>query len=231
MDRRVWLVAFMFLGAACTTMGALPTGEEGGLGTAWGETRASPVQWVAFERAEPTSPLAVATLYYDDIAGVSAIAAQRPVAAENGAGVAGGTLRVRVLDAWGALLPTFASRGRQYVMGRDGERYAIEIVNDTGDRIEAVATVDGLDAMDGGPGSFAKRGYVLDPWSSYRIDGFRRSEDEVAAFRFGTVAESYAARTGDDRNVGVIGVAFFAERGARRVRATPFPGRFAAPPP
>jgi hypothetical protein len=64
--------------------------------------------------------------------------------------------------------------------------------------------------------------------------------DEVAAFRFGSVRGSYAARKGNDRNVGVIGVAFFAERGAetpwtrremdRRNSADPFPGRFASPP-
>jgi hypothetical protein len=62
----------------------------------------------------------------------------------------------------------------------------------------------------------------------------------VAAFRFAKVRHSYAAARGDDRNVGVIGLAFFAERGddwraaevRRRDRALPFPdeGRFAPPP-
>jgi hypothetical protein len=45
------------------------------------------------------------------------------------------------------------------------------------------------------------------------IEGFRMSDDQVAAFRFGQVADSYAAQTATDRNVGVIGLAFFAERG------------------
>ena len=61
----------------------------------------------------------------------------------------------------------------------------------------------------------------------------------MAAFRFGAVRDSYASRTGDDRNVGVVGFAFFAERGslwttdelARRESADPFPDRYAAPPP
>jgi hypothetical protein len=52
------------------------------------------------------------------------------------------------------------------------------------------------------------------------------------------VSESYAARTSGDRNVGVIGFAFFAERGSRwtndeirrRETANPFPGGFAEPP-
>jgi hypothetical protein len=63
---------------------------------------------------------------------------------------------------------------------------------------------------------------------------------QVAAFRFGSVRDSYAARKGDAQNVGVIGVAFFAEEGSgypwieresdRRRDADPFPGRFASPP-
>jgi hypothetical protein len=80
---------------------------------------------------------------------------------------------------------------------------------------------------------------VLLPWSSVEIDGFRQSRDEVAAFRFAKVSDSYAAARGADRNVGVIGFAFFDERGARwtdelrrRDTASPFPdeGRFAPPP-
>ncbi len=48
--------------------------------------------------------------------------------------------------------------------------------------------------------------------------------DEVAAFRFGSVKNSYAGKKGDDRNVGVIGVAVFEERGAT------FPGPARAQP-
>jgi hypothetical protein len=100
--------------------------------------------------------------------------------------------------------------------------------------------VDGLDVIDGRPGSFDKRGYLVNPWASVEIDGFRRSMEQVAAFRFGSVARSYAASKGDARNVGVIGVAVFAERGSgypwlapevdRRHGADVFPGRFATPP-
>jgi hypothetical protein len=78
------------------------------------------------------------------------------------------------------------------------------------------------------------------PFATVQIDGFRQNMDQVAAFRFGSVRGSYAAGKGSDRNVGVIGVAFFAERGARqpwtrpeigrRESADAFPGRFAAPP-
>jgi hypothetical protein len=86
---------------------------------------------------------------------------------------------------------------------------------------------------------------LIDPDGVLVIDGFRTSDAEVAAFRFGTVAESYAAQTAGDRDVGVIGLAFFAERGAvwshttmsrgeiqLRDTANPFPARgYAEPPP
>ena len=104
-----------------------------------------------------------------------------------------------------------------------------------------MATVDGLDVLDGRPGSFAKRGYLVDANSSLEIDGFRRSTSAVAAFRFGSVKDSYAARTSGDRNVGVIGIAVFREynraygnridENRRRDNADPFPNRFAVPPP
>ena len=74
------------------------------------------------------------------------------------------------------------------------------------------------------------------PTARYSHATFRGA---VAAFRFGRVADSYAAQTGSDHNVGVIGLAIFAERGARWTRgelhrrdtADPFPQRdYAAPP-
>jgi hypothetical protein len=107
--------------------------------------------------------------------------------------------------------------------------------------------VDGLDVIGGRPANFGLRGYVIDPWDSMIIDGYRRSHSEVAAFRFGSVRGSYAARsTGSDREVGVIGVALFQEMSAipwpverqwtddeieRRRTALPFTEqRFARPP-
>jgi hypothetical protein len=110
-------------------------------------------------------------------------------------------------------LPTYYQGGRSYVMGAIGERYRIRISNPTSRRVEAVVSVDGLDAIDGRTASFDdKRGYVIPPWGDVTIDGFRTSLDHVATFRFSSVRDSYAGRKGQDRNVGVIGIAFFPER-------------------
>jgi hypothetical protein len=55
-------------------------------------------------------------------------------------------------------------------------------------------------------------GYVLDPWESTEIGGWRKNNDEIAEFNFTALPDSYAARTGRPANVGVIGVAVFTER-------------------
>jgi hypothetical protein len=110
-------------------------------------------------------------------------------------------------------LPTYHTGGRVYVLGSIGERYRIRIANPTSRRVEAVVSVDGLDAIDGRTASYEdKRGYVIAPYGEVTIDGFRTSMDQVATFRFSSVRDSYAGRKGQDRNVGVIGVAFFPER-------------------
>jgi hypothetical protein len=101
---------------------------------------------------------------------------------------------------------------RRFVLGSPGERYRIRVVNPTGARVEAVVSVDGLDAIDGRPAATAKRGYLIPAHGAVVIDGWRTSLDSVAAFRFSAVPESYAAMTGHDQNVGVIGVAFFREQ-------------------
>jgi hypothetical protein len=120
--------------------------------------------------------------------------------------------RVELVDEGVGPLPTFVHEGRRFVQGDSGQRYRIRIVNPTPARVEAVISVDGLDAVDGRPAAVTKRGYVIAAFDSVTIDGWRTSLDTVAAFRFASVRESYAARTGRDRNVGVIGVAFFRER-------------------
>ena len=219
--------------------------DRPGLGTTWGETRTSYVSNAPFERADYSRPFALVALNYNDDSGIQAMARRmgNSYASFDRAGVdaAQGAVSVRLLDENGSPLPSANFGGQDYVAGSDGQRYVIQIENHTGSRFEAVATVDGLDVVDGKDGSIAKRGYLINPWATLQIDGFRRSQSAVAAFRFGAVKDSYAARKGNDRNVGVIGVAFFHERGSslpwtereleRRDSANPFPGGFASPPP
>jgi hypothetical protein len=130
---------------------------------------------------------------------------------------------VEVLGSDARSLPTYYAGGRAYVLGSIGERYRIHVTNPTSRRVEAVVSVDGLDAIDGKTASYEdKRGYVILPYTDVTIEGFRTSLDQVATFRFSSVRDSYAGRKGQDRNVGVIGVAFFPER-ERPVHVSPRP--------
>jgi hypothetical protein len=190
------------------------------------------------ERAT-SDPFAAVALHYNDAEGVRAQADYRggglaPISATTPYG----GISIALTDELGNSLPGFTGNGRTYVVGESGARYNLRITNHTAGRFEVVASVDGLDVIDGKAATPGKRGYILNPSSTLTIDGFRTSDESVAAFRFAAVRDSYAARTGDDRNVGVIGFAFFAERGsrwttdelARRETADPFPGRYASPP-
>jgi hypothetical protein len=112
----------------------------------------------------------------------------------------------------GAPAPTFFHQGETWVMGRMGDRYEIKVENRSDRRVEAVVSVDGRDVVDGKRASFGKRGYLVQAWGDVVIDGYRLSQREAAAFRFSSVPRSYAARLGDARDVGVIGVAIFPER-------------------
>ncbi len=120
----------------------------------------------------------------------------------------------------GSPAPTFTHAGESYVMGRLGDRYTLRVHNRSARRVEAVVSVDGLDVIDGKTGDFRhKRGYLVPAWGQVDIDGWRLSNRQAAAFRFSTVSDSYAGRTGPTRNVGVIGVAVFPERQPERVIA------------
>jgi hypothetical protein len=130
--------------------------------------------------------------------------------------------RVRIVGPSTHDLRTFQHNGRSYVLGTVGERYAVVLSNPTAQRVEAVLSIDGLDAIDGTPADYAhKRGYILPAYGNATIEGFRTSIDEVATFRFSSVADSYAGRLGQARDVGVIGVAFFPERPPVAIAAVP----------
>lgn len=122
---------------------------------------------------------------------------------------------VDLVNEAGNVLPTYRHGGRTYVLGRLGQRYLVRVRNDSGRRAEIVISADGRDVIDGRPSAWEKRGYIVEPQGEVSVDGFRLSDQSVAAFRFSSVPRSYAARKGDALDVGVIGVAVFPERAPR----------------
>lgn len=109
----------------------------------------------------------------------------------------------------GEMLPVFQADGRWYVAGRTGNEYEVRIRNDTGGDLLAVVSVDGVNAVTGETASTGQSGYVIGPWQSLSVQGWRKSLAHVAAFYFTDQNNAYATRTGRQNEVGVIGVAVF----------------------
>jgi len=126
---------------------------------------------------------------------------------------AGSLLDLAVVDRdTGETLRTYRDHGKLYVAGTPGHRYSVRMINRTGGRVMTVLSVDGVNAITGQTASPDQSGYVLGPWESAEIAGWRKSDNEIAQFNFTALPDSYAARTGRPANVGVIGVAVFTER-------------------
>ena len=147
---------------------------------------------------------------------VGAAYAQPSIASNAPPYVKSSLVQVDVYDrADGSALPVYQKDGRHYIVGMPGHEYAVRIRNTTGARILVVTSVDGVNVISGDTAAPSQSGYVLDPWGSVEITGWRKSLERTAAFYFTDLGDSYAARTGRPQNVGVIGVAVFQERPRR----------------
>jgi hypothetical protein len=122
-------------------------------------------------------------------------------------------VQVSVSDrAGGQPLEVYRHQGRLYVAGVPGSKYAVSLRNTSTGRVLAVVSVDGVNVISGETASPQQTGYVLDARAAADITGWRKSLNQVAAFVFTALPDSYAARTGRPENVGVIGVAVFREK-------------------
>lgn len=116
---------------------------------------------------------------------------------------------------------------RAFIEGREGSQYTLKFRNNSWKRVLAVFSVDGIEVIEGKVATEFKGGYVIDPFSSIEIKGYRIDEDSVAAFRFAKTHKSYSntvggasvdTKTGEveytktTRNNGIIGVRVFEEK-------------------
>lgn len=185
--------------------------ERPGLATGWGEEKKSRMISSTLVRAS-SKPAGSDFLYYNDKDGVKAMTGYRYRI--EGLQTAAGDM-----VEWGAkgnagYLTRYKSGNQRFIVGVDDQTYSIVVKNRCKSALEIVASVDGLDVMDGQPASFRKRGYTVHAGETLEIKGFRTSYDRVAAFKFSSVSNSYAnMRHGNTRNVGVIGIAVFTQKG------------------
>src|SRR5689334_7651220 len=79
----------------------------------------------------------------------------------------------------GEVLRTWYRDGRLYVAGEPGTRYGLRLSNQTGGRVLVVAPVDGVNIVTGETANYDQNGYVLNPWQTADIYGWRKSETRI----------------------------------------------------
>lgn len=183
-----------------------------GIATGWGREVESRMTYRNFVRSSD-KPRGISILRYNDAGGAEAMGVDHfyvPSALQK---AADGLVEWGMVGRWGTLSHAWW-RGDRFVIGQEGREYQIKVRNLCDARLEVVLSVDGLDVMDGQPASIKKRGYLIAPGREMVVSGFRTSEEKVASFKFSSVGSSYAnLRHGETRNVGVVGLAVFTEKG------------------
>lgn len=124
--------------------------------------------------------------------------------------------------------------GKAFIEGRENTQYTLKLRNNSWKRILAVFSVDGIEVIEGKVAAEFKGGYVLDPYSSIEVKGYRIDDKSVAAFRFAKTHKSYSNTVGaatvetdnrgeeqtiyqkTTRNNGIIGVRVFEEKTLER---------------
>jgi len=114
--------------------------------------------------------------------------------------------------------PLFIKSGdwnRWYFQAFEGQNYSLVLRNNTGRRVGVLVAVDGLNVVSGEK-SRLKSGepmYVLGPWGSAEIAGWRSSLRQIRKFVFVDEEVSYASRTGQaNGDMGWIRVLAFEEQ-------------------
>lgn len=172
------------------------------LGTKWGDEVNSPVKTISAERMS-NEPIAELQLRY----AAKAFTGK----SVNSISIVAGKISFSVIDDQGQTLPLYRDHQQYYLKAKDGQSYQLKYVNHTDRAYEVIASVDGLDVLNGSMASKYHAGYLLYPHRILVIEGFRKSDRAVASFTFGTPEDSYAANSsqGSENNTGIIGVSIF----------------------
>jgi hypothetical protein len=117
----------------------------------------------------------------------------------------------------GSTAPLYTKSGawdRRYFQAFRGRNYSLVVRNNTGRRVGVLIAVDGLNVVTGDRSTLSGREpmYVLDPYESATIRGWRTSLNDVRRFVFVDEQRSYAERTGQaNGDMGWIRVNAFRE--------------------
>lgn len=114
----------------------------------------------------------------------------------------------------GSALTKFDHQGQTFLKAPSVKgQYTIRLTNKSNQRKLVVISVDGRSVMTGELADEQDSGYVLNAHQVMDLTGWRRTADEVAAFEFVELQDSYDKQVGGTgSNVGVIGIAVFNEK-------------------
>lgn len=172
------------------------------LGTKWGDEVTSHVTEVNIKRLSD-QPIAESQVRYAN--------KQYQGKTVNSISLAAGKISFSIVDDADAVLPLFREGQSYFLAGQDGQSYQLKYENHTDSTFEVVASVDGIDVLDGSTASRTNSGYVLHPHSELKIEGFRKSDSAVASFTFSKPEDAYAANSnnGSIQNTGIIGTVIY----------------------
>ncbi|MBI5732611.1 hypothetical protein HY967_01475 [Candidatus Jorgensenbacteria bacterium] len=112
----------------------------------------------------------------------------------------------------GKPLKEYMHQSKMYIEGREGTTFSLRLRNNSWKRKLFIPSIDGLSVMNGEECGFNSSGYIIKPYSSITIDGWRISDSDVAQFYFSAPNDSYRKRMEKGNNLGVIGVLVFEEK-------------------
>lgn len=182
------------------------------LGTKWGDELNSRVYEVDLSRVT-SEPIAQASLRYAN--------KNFTGKAVNNLSIEAGRISFTVIDDQGKTLPIVRDGENYYVQAKDGQAYQLHYQNHSQKTYEIVASVDGIDVLNGQAASKYNSGYVLNPNTTLTIDGFRKSKSTVASFIFAKPQDAYAANTssGSISNTGIIATVVYELKKSKKVNA------------
>jgi len=123
-----------------------------------------------------------------------------------------GTPEVTVLVD-GVAREEYVHRGSTYIEALRGREFTIRLRNPTAQRVAVALSVDGLNTIDAKHSdAWSASKWVLEPYETAEIAGWQVSGSAARRFYFTGERDSYGAKLGETRNLGIIEAVFYRER-------------------
>lgn len=116
------------------------------------------------------------------------------------------TFSIQTEDHQGVL---YHDAGNYYFSAKVGQVYRLIYHNNSSNTYEIVASVDGLDVINGQSASQYHPGHILQPRSEITIEGFRKDNSTIATFVFSKPEVAANNPIGTEQNIGVIATAIY----------------------